>query len=218
MRGYDGKQKRAMILRASIEFRYQGQRIRQRFRVVEETDDDLMVLGLPWLQRLNPDIDWKKRIVTLRKASKDPRRTIETPALEEAKEASKKPSHDKKKPTGFGKRGGYGGDQFKKTKEQMHHRFVPSFFKMNSVGAADSDRDTCTLPSRTNSSSCLFASIASSRLNGLCLHLGILAPSLILISRSKGPCSGNCYFFLQNTSAYSLSSCGNLSRTSVNSF
>jgi hypothetical protein len=118
MRGYDGKQKRAMILRASIEFRYQGQRIRQRFRVVEETDDDLMVLGLPWLQRLNPDIDWKKRIVTLRKASKDPRRTIETPALEEAKEASKKPSHDKKKPTGFGKRGGYGGDQFKKTKEQ----------------------------------------------------------------------------------------------------
>src|SRR3984957_18640815 len=99
----------------------------------------------------------------------------------------------------------------------IHHLLVLSFLRMNNVGAADSDRDTWTFPSLISSSSCLLASIASSLLNGLCLLLGILAPSLILISRSKGPCCGNCYFFWQNTSAYSLSCSGNLSRVSSNS-
>jgi len=94
-----------------IEFRYQGQRIRQKFQVVKETDNDLMVLGIPWLQRLNPDIDWRKRTVTLKKASTTQRRNKETPALKKAEEAKKKPSQDNTKPTGFGKRGGYGGDQ-----------------------------------------------------------------------------------------------------------
>src|ERR1700722_11744105 len=99
----------------------------------------------------------------------------------------------------------------------IHHLFDLSFLRMNNVGAADSDRDTWTLPSRISSSSCLLASIASSLLNGRCLLLGILAPSLILISRSKGPCCGNCYFLWQNASAYSLSSSGNLFRVSLNS-
>ena len=118
MRSYDGIEKKAKILKTSIEFRYQGQRIRQKFQVVKETDNDLMVLGLPWLQRLNPDIDWQKRTVTLKKASTTPRRNNETPALKKAEEAKEKPSQDNTKPTGFGKRGGYGGDQVIRTKEQ----------------------------------------------------------------------------------------------------
>jgi hypothetical protein len=117
MRSYDGVEKRAKILKTWIEFRYQGQRIRQRFQVVKETDGDLMVLGLPWLQRLNPDVDWKKRTVTLKKTSTDTRRN-ETPASKEADEAKNKTSQDKKKPTKFGKRGGYGGDQVMRTKKQ----------------------------------------------------------------------------------------------------
>ena len=114
MRGFDGRQTRAKIQKTEIKFRFEGVFMRQKFRVVKETDNDLMVLGLPWLQRINPDIDWKKRTVTLReKASKDLRRKNETPALptKNAKKASTKTSQEKEAvPTGR-KRGGYGGDE-----------------------------------------------------------------------------------------------------------
>jgi hypothetical protein len=45
--------------------------------MIKETGDDLMVLGMPWLQRINPEIDSQKRTVTLRKeASKETRGKI----------------------------------------------------------------------------------------------------------------------------------------------
>ena len=81
-----------------------------------------MVLGLPWLQKTNPEIDWKKRTVTLRKkASKATRGKIETPALstKKAKKASTKTSQEARAtPTG-GKRGGYGGDEVPPKEEQI---------------------------------------------------------------------------------------------------
>jgi len=81
-----------------------------------------MVLGMPWLQRINPDIDWQKRTVTLKKrASKVLRRKNETPTLPigSARKASTKTSHEQEaRPTGR-KRGGYGGDETPPKKEQI---------------------------------------------------------------------------------------------------
>jgi hypothetical protein len=76
-------------------------------------DTDLMVLKMPWLQRINPEIDWQKRTVTLRKtASKDLRRN-ETPALQakNAKKISTETSYKSDDRITRRKRGSYGGDQ-----------------------------------------------------------------------------------------------------------
>jgi hypothetical protein len=113
MEGFDAKQTRVKIKEAEVEFEFEKTLMRRKFRIVKKTGNDLMVLGMPWLQQINPDIDWHKRTVTLRKtASKDLRRS-ETPALhtDNVKKMSTKTSHEKNEdPTGR-KRGGYGGDQ-----------------------------------------------------------------------------------------------------------
>ena len=72
IKSYDGKWKKIPKRTANIAFRLQGKYQRQIFKVLEETDDDLMVLGMPWLANENPKIDWKKRTIHLsNSASKD---------------------------------------------------------------------------------------------------------------------------------------------------
>jgi hypothetical protein len=93
-----------------------------------------MVLGLPWLQKINPDVDWQQRTVTLKKeASTVKKRGSETPALPEknAKKASvttvlseedkekTKASQEMKANTEGRKRGGYGGDETLPKREQI---------------------------------------------------------------------------------------------------
>jgi len=67
MEGYDGRITQMRLKEATIPFEYQGKRFRQQFRIVEETGPDLLVLGMPWLKEENPEVDWQKRTVTLRK-------------------------------------------------------------------------------------------------------------------------------------------------------
>lgn len=59
-------QRRTKILEASIKVRVKGRFSRSRFTILEETGDDLLVLGDPWLREQNPDIDWKKRTLKYR--------------------------------------------------------------------------------------------------------------------------------------------------------
>jgi gag-polyprotein putative aspartyl protease len=83
MEGFDGKRKKTKLRDAEVKFRFDGVFQRQKFRVIKETGEDLMVLGMPWLQKMNPEINWQKRTVTLRKeASKEVRGKIGTPALQ----------------------------------------------------------------------------------------------------------------------------------------
>ena len=107
MEGYDGEQKRVKLQEAEIKFRFQGVFHRQKFRVIQATGTDILVLGMPWLQKHNPNIDWQERKVTLRekagKASKATRRKNETPA--ESREIAKKVD-TRMEPT-EGRRGGY---------------------------------------------------------------------------------------------------------------
>jgi retrotransposon gag protein/zinc knuckle protein len=72
VKSYDGKWKNVPKQTTNIAFRMQGKYQRQIFKVLEETDEDLMVLGMPWLAYENPDIDWARRTIQLsNKASKD---------------------------------------------------------------------------------------------------------------------------------------------------
>jgi hypothetical protein len=106
MEGYDGEQKRVKLQEAEIKFRFQGVFHRQKFRVIQATGTDILVLGMPWLQKHNPDIDWQKREVTLKKkskASKETRRKNETPTG--SREIAKKVD-TRVEPT-KGRRGGY---------------------------------------------------------------------------------------------------------------
>jgi hypothetical protein len=66
MEGYDGEQKRVKLQEAEVKFRFQGVFFRHKFRVIEATGSDILVLGMPWLQKHNPNIDWQKRKVTLK--------------------------------------------------------------------------------------------------------------------------------------------------------
>jgi hypothetical protein len=45
--------------------RIQGKSQRHLFRVIKETGDDTIVLGMPWLQTENPRIDWNLRTVKI---------------------------------------------------------------------------------------------------------------------------------------------------------
>jgi hypothetical protein len=64
--GYKGDKEKTKLLEANIKIRVQGRFCRTRFTVLEETGDDVLVLGDPWLRDQNPDIDWKKRTLRWR--------------------------------------------------------------------------------------------------------------------------------------------------------
>jgi hypothetical protein len=85
MEGYDGEQKKVKLQEAEVKFRFQGVFFRHKFRVIEATGSDILVLGMPWLQKHNPNIDWQKRKVTLRKGkSKAIQKETTTPVEQEA--------------------------------------------------------------------------------------------------------------------------------------
>jgi hypothetical protein len=57
IKGFDGKESRTKIQAAEVKFRIQRKFQRRKFRILEETGSDKMVLGMPWLQDTNPSID-----------------------------------------------------------------------------------------------------------------------------------------------------------------
>jgi hypothetical protein len=66
IKSYKGEKSRTNILEANIKMKVQGRFCRSRFTVLEETGEDLLVLGDPWLTEQNPDIDWQKRTLRFR--------------------------------------------------------------------------------------------------------------------------------------------------------
>jgi hypothetical protein len=66
MEGYDGRTTRMKLKETEIKFEFQGRLMKQKFRIIKETSKDLLVLGMPWLRKINPAIDWQKKTVELR--------------------------------------------------------------------------------------------------------------------------------------------------------
>jgi chaperonin cofactor prefoldin len=64
IKSYKGEKTRTKILEADIKIRVQGKFSRAKFTVLKETGDDKLVLGIPWLEKANPSIDWKNRTIT----------------------------------------------------------------------------------------------------------------------------------------------------------
>jgi hypothetical protein len=67
VKSYKGEKTRTKILEANIKLKVQGKFSRTRFTILEETGEDQLVLGDPWLTEQNPDIDWKKRTLRFRR-------------------------------------------------------------------------------------------------------------------------------------------------------
>ena len=63
IKGYNGEKTRTRILEAKIGMKIQGKYSRTKFSVLKETGDDKLVLGIPWLEKANPIIDWKERTI-----------------------------------------------------------------------------------------------------------------------------------------------------------
>jgi hypothetical protein len=59
IKGYNGEKTRTKILEASIGIKVLGKYCRTKFSVLKETGDDKLVLGIPWLEKANPVIDWR---------------------------------------------------------------------------------------------------------------------------------------------------------------
>jgi Retrotransposon gag protein len=69
IRAYDDSYTQDFVRKATFEFEMQGKTQRQIFHVLAETGKDNLVLGMPWLESENPDIDWKERTIRIRKRS-----------------------------------------------------------------------------------------------------------------------------------------------------
>lgn len=80
IKGYNGKEKKTKVKETEIKFRIEGIFQRQKFRVLEETGEDKMVLGMPWLEKYNPEIDWRERKVNLRQPASKGKEGNRTPA------------------------------------------------------------------------------------------------------------------------------------------
>jgi hypothetical protein len=63
IKGYSGEKVRTKILEARIGIKVQGKYSRVKFSVLKETGDDKLVLGIPWLEKANPVIDWRERTI-----------------------------------------------------------------------------------------------------------------------------------------------------------
>jgi hypothetical protein len=70
IRAYDDSYVQDYVRKATFEFKIQGEMQRQIFHVLSETGQDDIVLGMPWLEGENPEIDWKERTVSIRERSK----------------------------------------------------------------------------------------------------------------------------------------------------
>jgi hypothetical protein len=71
IRAYDDSYTQDYVRKATFEFTIKGEVQRQIFHVLAETGKDNIVLGMPWLESENPDIDWKERTISIRKRSKE---------------------------------------------------------------------------------------------------------------------------------------------------
>jgi hypothetical protein len=78
IKAYDGSYTQEHIREASIVFQIQGVQQKQTFQVLKETGEDNVVLGMPWLESENPQIDRKERTVTIRKVSPEKSSSKET--------------------------------------------------------------------------------------------------------------------------------------------
>ena len=69
IKAYDGSYVQEQIRKATIEFEIHGIKQQQVFHILTEIGNDNIVLGMPWLESEKPAIDWKTKIVTIRKQS-----------------------------------------------------------------------------------------------------------------------------------------------------
>ena len=91
VQGFDGKKTRIPIKETVIPFRINGRFQLHKFRVIEDTGKDEIVLGMPWLRKENPDIDWSSRTVKISGiASKEGEGKKEQPVSQEEKLKSEK--------------------------------------------------------------------------------------------------------------------------------
>ena len=78
-----------------IPFRINGKFQLHKFRVIRDTGNDKIVLGMPWLKKENPDIDWSSRTVKISGiASKRTEGLKEQPVPQEEKLENEKAQHE----------------------------------------------------------------------------------------------------------------------------
>jgi hypothetical protein len=88
---FDGSEKDVPKRKATIEFKIGTKRHSQVFQVLEKTGRNRIVLGMPWLRRYNPEIDWTKRRLRIGRVE-----ALE--AITEEVEAEKGPAVQGKRP------------------------------------------------------------------------------------------------------------------------
>jgi Retrotransposon gag protein/gag-polyprotein putative aspartyl protease len=70
VQSFDGRKRKTPITDVTVNFVLQGSTQTHKFRKLTKTGDDKIVLGMPWLEEENPEIDWKTRKLTLEEASR----------------------------------------------------------------------------------------------------------------------------------------------------
>jgi hypothetical protein len=79
IRAYTGEIVKEDIKTATVKFRILGQEHTQTFQLLTKTGSDTVVLGMPWLRKYNPDIDWQREKITLVEEGKNRKVSEEGP-------------------------------------------------------------------------------------------------------------------------------------------
>jgi hypothetical protein len=72
IKAYDGQYVQEYLYETNLTFKTQGQKHTQKFQVLKHTGQDPIVLGMPWLRKYNPTMNWSKGIVTIREEPSEP--------------------------------------------------------------------------------------------------------------------------------------------------
>jgi Retrotransposon gag protein len=67
IRSYDGLEKRVKVMETRLSMKIKGKFMRHTVKVLEDTGEDVLVLGMPWLEETNPFINWRTREIQFRK-------------------------------------------------------------------------------------------------------------------------------------------------------
>jgi hypothetical protein len=116
VKGFDGKSKEIRIKEAEVQFRMQGKFLRHKFRVLEETGEDEMVLGIPWLEKYNPSIDWSERTVSFTTQAK----SVSGSTKEQL--AKRKKEEPEVSPEAEDGRGGYNKREYQEELEEIREK------------------------------------------------------------------------------------------------
>jgi Retroviral aspartyl protease len=119
---FDGTQVQFPIRKAIVSYRIQGQEYTDEFRIIPMGDGTEIILGYPWMKRMNPEINWQQK-------------TVKLPRAQNSREKKKHEGNSLPRPGAlmqltpetFCRQGDVSNETYQESTDERNERHIPEF-------------------------------------------------------------------------------------------